>query len=69
MLCAGAFVGGVLCLGVCFPLVLEVGSQLLKARSTAFALVVSSAVLAGGLMLRYCIVAVGAHPEVWTVVL
>ena len=66
---AGAFVGGVLCLGVCFPLVLEVGSQLLKARSTAFALVVSSAVLAGGLMLRYCIVAVGAHPEVWTVVL
>lgn len=57
--------GGV---GIAVPLVLESVSALGKVRFSSIAFAVASCVLVGGFILRYCIVAVGAHPEVWAVV-
>ena len=57
--------GGV---GIVVPLVLESVSALGKVRLSSIALAAASCVLVGGFILRYCIVAVGAHPEVWAVV-
>ena len=57
--------GGV---GIAVPLVLESISALGKVRLSSIALTAAACVLVGGFILRYCIVAVGAHPEVWAVV-
>ena len=57
--------GGV---GIAVPLVLESISALGRVRLSSIALTAASCVLVGGFILRYCIVAVGAHPEVWAVV-
>ncbi|MBQ6390343.1 MAG: polysulfide reductase NrfD [Eggerthellaceae bacterium] len=57
--------GGV---GIAVPLVLESISALGRVGLSSIALTAASCVLVGGFILRYCIVAVGAHPEVWAVV-
>lgn len=64
---AAPFYGAVVALGLVFPLVLE-GWSLARGKSAApLPLIAAAAVLVGGFALRYCIVAVGAHPEVWAV--
>ena len=62
------FLLGFVVVGIVVPLVLE--SLLVHVRAYAAIVVpiAAACVLVGGCVLRYCIVSVGAHPEVWTVI-
>ena len=62
------FLLGFAAIGLVVPVVVESAMAFLRRRAPGALLIASSAVLAGGFALRYCIVAVGAHPEVWTVI-
>lgn len=64
---AVAFYGAVVALGIVLPLVLETWVLVGRRPLAPFSLISAAGVLVGGFALRYCIVAVGAHPEVWTV--
>ena len=64
----GLFLVGFAGVGLLVPAIIESLVVLGRAASRNGLLVASIAVLVGGFVLRYCIVAVGAHPEVWTVI-
>lgn len=64
----GLFLLGFGGVGIAVPLILESASVLGKVKLSSIAFTASLCALAGGFILRYCIVAVGAHPEVWAVV-
>lgn len=65
---SGLFLLGFAAFGLVVPIVAESAMAYLRRRAPGALLAASSAVLTGGLVLRYCIVVVGAHPEVWTVI-
>lgn len=62
------FLAGFAVVGVAVPLIIESVHVAIKPRDASFLLAAASCVLVGGFILRYCLVAVGAHPEVWSVI-
>ena len=59
------FIAGFGVVGIAFPALVEAGSLAAGRQHVAVMLCVATAVLVGGFILRYCIVAVGMHPAVW----
>ena len=62
------FMFGFVGIGLAAPIVLESTLLLQRKHASQMLLAVSASVLAGGFILRYCVVTVGSHPEVWTVI-
>lgn len=61
----GPFVLGFIGCGLVVPFALEVAELVTRKRLAPVELVSAISVLVGGFALRYCVVAVGSHPEVW----
>lgn len=59
------FYGAVVAVGIALPLALGLWSLARRERSAQVALSASACVLVGGVALRLCVVAAGAHPQVW----
>ena len=64
---AAAFVLGFGVCGLLAPAVLETYVLALKKRHSMVVFAIAALALTGAFLMRYCIVAVGMHPEVWTV--
>ena len=64
----GLFVLGFVGAGMVAPVAAEAVMAVSREHAPAWLLAVSAGILVGGFVLRYCIVAAGAHPEVWAVI-
>ncbi|ACV21278.1 Formate-dependent nitrite reductase, membrane component [Slackia heliotrinireducens] len=64
---AGMFLVGFGACGLVAPLVLELNAARWEGRFIMLIPAIAALVLVGAFLMRYCIVAAGMHPEVWTV--
>ena len=65
---APLFFIGFLVVGLVVPALIELAGAVFNRFSERSALMLALGIGIGGFVLRYCIVAVGMHPQVWAVV-